>query len=392
MTEFTPLLLYQLFITGCFAVFAGTLVLNLVDIKRLPKPVNTGDTGGQLPTVSLLVPARNEEANIERCVRSLLAQTYSAVEVIVLNDNSEDATGEILGRLQSETPRLKVLNGTALPQGWLGKCWACQQLADAAQGDFLLFTDADTAHAPETLTRCLAAMERTRADMLTLITHQEMESFWERTVIPLIHFFVLCYLPVRFIWTNPSTLFAFANGQFLLFRRSRYEAIGGHRAVKSAIVEDVWLAKAVKKSGGTVRVYDGTDAVQCRMYRSFGEVWRGFSKNLFAGLGYNTVAMTLLSVACTALYLIPYAFVAGAIFTQHLTAEAFYFPLLHIALAALLRLAIALRFRLSIPEAFLHAVSIGLFLGIAFNSVRWIKSGKGALWKGRRYDFSKASS
>ncbi|MBC8044131.1 MAG: glycosyltransferase [Rhizobacter sp.] len=390
----TLLLFYNCFITLCLCVFVIILVKNLFDLKPLPRAEVNSETQ---PRISILVPARNEAANISRCALSLLRQDYANFEVIVLNDNSDDGTDEVLEGLQQLHPHLKVIAGTPLPDGWLGKCWACKQLADASTGEYLLFTDADTMHEPASIKRALAAMQTSKADLLSIITDQEMKTVWERLVIPLIHFSVLCYLPVKLIWTNKSPLFAFANGQFLFFNREMYKKIGGHEAVRTAMVEDVWFVKAVKAAGGTVKIYDGIDAVRCRMYRSLKDVWQGFSKNIFAGLGYNVLAIAVLCIFSFAVYVLPsifvlislYRFLAGA---AQLTPDFFWFPLLQLFIAAVLRVLIAKRFRLPVAESLLHPLSMLMFIGIALNSVRWIASGKGSLWKGRRYNFSNAAT
>lgn len=382
------MLIYQLFVLGCLLVFLGILLKNLIDVKSLPRR-QTG-LPNQAPLVSVLVPARNEAHNIERCVRSLLAQTYPNIEILVLNDNSEDGTGEILAALAGEDARLKVLSGSQLPQGWLGKCWACHQLSRRAEGQFLCFTDADTIHEPKSLERAVLALQKDGADLLTLITGQVLGSFWEKVIVPLVHFSVLCYLPVKFVWTKSSNAFVFANGQFMLFTREMYERIGGHEAVKSALVEDVWLCKAVKAAGGKPMVFSGVDTVRCRMYRDLREILHGFSKNLFAGLGYSLFAIIMVCAVSLMVYILPIGFLIYALVQGNFSNELFLLPVVQLALAILMRLLIAVRFKLSLPESFLHGLSIAMFIGIAFNSVRWIKSGKGALWKGRRYDFSKS--
>ncbi|NTV47241.1 MAG: glycosyltransferase [Chlorobiales bacterium] len=383
------MLIYQLFVLGCLLVFLGILLKNLLDVKALPKRL-AQTPASHTPLVSILVPARNEAHNIEQCVRSLFAQTYPKIEILVLNDNSEDETGEILARLAAEDVRLNVLSGSALPDSWLGKCWACHQLSVRAQGQFLCFTDADTVHAPQSLERAIVALEQNRADLLTLLTGQVLGSFWERVIVPLVHFSVLCYLPVKFVWTKSSQAFVFANGQFMLFTRSIYERIGGHEAVKAALVEDVWLCKAVKAAGGKPMVFSGVDTVRCRMYRDLREVLHGFSKNLFAGLGYSLFAVLMVCAVSFMAYILPLGFLGYALFHSNFSIELFWLPALHLAMAILMRILIATRFKLSLPESFLHGLSMVMFIGIAFNSVRWIKSGKGALWKGRRYDFSKS--
>lgn len=383
------MLIYQLFVLGCLLVFLGILLKNLFDVKTLPRE-GVQASPNRAPLVSILVPARNEAHNIEQCVRSLFAQTYPNVEILVLNDNSEDETGEILARLAAEDARLKVLSGTALQEGWLGKCWACHQLSQRAKGQLLCFTDADTFHEPRSLERAIAALEQNNADLLTLLTGQVLGSFWEKVIVPLVHFSVLCYLPVKFVWTKSSQAFVFANGQFMLFARSMYERIGGHEAVKAALVEDVWLCKAVKAAGGKPMVFSGVDTVSCRMYRDLREILHGFSKNLFAGLGYSLFAVLMVCAVSFMAYILPLGFLGYAFFNGNFSIDLFWLPALHLAMAILMRILIAARFKLSLPESFLHGLSMVMFIGIAFNSVRWIKSGKGALWKGRRYDFSKS--
>ena len=378
-------LLYQLFISACLLVFFGILLFNLVDVKLMPCGVPSAT-----PFVSVLVPARNEERSIEACVRSLCTQSYPNFEVIVLNDHSTDQTGDILLRLQSEFPMLRVVSGKALPHGWVGKCWACFQLSQVAKGEFLLFTDADTIHNADTLQRAVLSLERTRADMLSLVPYQTLGSFWEQVIVPLVHFLIMCFLPMRMIWKSRNTAFSFANGQFILFRRSMYEQIGGHEAVKSNIVEDVWLVKATKRAGGKVIVMNGVDAVRCRMYHNLSEAFRGFSKNLFAGLGYHALAMLSVCVVMFLCFVLPFFVVLMSIFSSAILPENFWLPLVQIGLAVLMRFLIAFKFRLNPFYALLHGLSIVMFIAIAFNSMRWIYFGGGAEWKGRRYDFSKA--
>ncbi|MGQ9806805.1 MAG: glycosyltransferase [Chlorobiales bacterium] len=382
----SPILLYQVFITACLFVLFGILLLNLVDVKRL----SSGASGGAYPSVSILVPARNEARSIEACVRSLCTQSYPKFEVIVLNDHSTDKTGEILSRLESEFAMLRTMSGKDLPHGWVGKCWACFQLSQAAKGELLLFTDADTVHSPDALRRAVRSLEETRADMLSLVPYQTLGSFWEQVIVPLVHFLIMCFLPMRMIWNSRNEAFSFANGQFILFQRAMYEQIGGHEAVKSNIVEDVWFVKAVKRAGGKVMVFNGVDAVRCRMYHGLAEAFRGFSKNLFAGLGYNSYAMIAVCMVMFLWFLMPIVFVLYAILIGVFSFELFWLSVLQIFLAVLMRVAIAIKFRLNLLYSFLHGLSVAMFIGIALNSMRWVYFSGGAEWKGRQYNFSKA--
>lgn len=383
------LLTYQVIILLSLLVFAGILLFNLVELQNLPEcPPDSGER----PFVSVLVPARNEEHSIEACVLSLLAQDYPRYEVVVLDDGSEDRTLEILRRLEaSSDARLRIIEGEPLPEGWHGKAWACRQLGDSGGGELLLFTDADTRHKPESLSRSVAALQASRADMLTLTPYQEMAGFLEKLVIPLVYFILMCYLPLRLVRTSPRIVFCSAIGQFMLFRRETYRSIGGHRAVKTAIVEDVWLCRAVKKAGGRVAVFNGVDALDCRMYRSQGEIIRGFSKNLFAGLGYRSPLLFGLVVLTLAFHVLPYGFLSAALLEGDFGPALFLLPLMQIALAMLCRVLVAVRFRQPAGFAFLHVLSQLILVAIALNSFAITRFGKGAQWKGRYYKFVSSS-
>lgn len=378
------LLIYQIAVLLFLLVFLAILLRNLVDLTAMPvHPTSCGTL------VSILVPARNEALNIERCVRSLLQQEYGAFEILVLDDGSTDATPELLHTLLNESDgRLRVLNGEPLPDGWHGKAWACFQLSRQAKGELLLFTDADTMHEPDALRRSVAALNNTGADMLSLTPHQELRSFWEELVVPLVYVILMCYLPIRLVWKSRNPAFCFANGQFILFRRECYERINGHESVKQALAEDVWLCREVKGAGGRVVAFNGSDAVKCRMYRSFKDIWEGFSKNLYAGLGYNTVGLFLLMLLTAALYIVPYAFFIQALSAGRFTPGQFWLPLFQIIIALACRIIIARVFTQSLFMVFLNLFSQLILIAIAVNSFWIIHSGSGAKWKGRAYNFS----
>ena len=375
---------YQISVLIFLLLFLGILLRNLIDFPCMPQnPPHEG------PLVSVMVPARNEALNIERCVRSLVRQDYASFEILVLDDGSTDATPHLLQCLVAESgARLQVLDGEPLPDGWHGKAWACFQLERQAKGELLLFTDADTMHEPDALRRSVEALIESGTDMLSIMPNQELGSFWEKLVVPLIHVILMCYLPLRLVRTSPRPAFCFANGQFILFRKKIYDRIGGHTVVKDALVEDVWLCKAVKKAGGSVASFNGYDVVSCRMYRNFREIWEGFSKNLFASIGYSTPGLFLLMTLIAGLYVVPYVFIISSLFAGEFSILLFWMPLFQIAIALFCRLIIARVFRQSLSIALLHVLSQIVLLAIAFNSFRLITFGKGASWKGRNYNFS----
>ena len=256
---------------------------------RLPRELPAGDPT-RWPLVSVIVPARNEGVNITACVASLAASSYPRFEIVVVDDRSEDGTAELAraagaGRATS----LRVVVGEPPPQGWLGKPWACAQGAEVAEGDLLLFTDADTRHGSELLARAVAAMEEDQADLLTVLGRQVMGSFWERLVQPqmfltlIFRFFDVVRAAARGRWRD-----VIANGQFLLFRREAYEGMGGHVAVKDQVAEDLAFAQIVVRSGRRLSLRMAEDALTTRMYRSFANIVAGWSKNFYMG-GLATV-------------------------------------------------------------------------------------------------------
>ena len=265
-----------------FAPWIALALYFLIKV-RLPRPLPHVDaTDRSAPLVSVIVPARNEERSIRSCVESISASDYPDFEVIVVDDRSDDATLELARAIPpNQTRRVVVVEGHPLPKGWTGKPWACAQGAKVAEGDLLLFTDADTVHAPELLGWAAAGMVEDEGDALTLLGRQIMDTFWER----LVQTHMMAAIMFRF--PNPDKRRppdrwrdAIANGQFMLFDRGVYEEIGGHEAVKAEIVEDQRLAQILCRSGKRLTVRAAETVFATRMYRSLGESIEGWSKNL----------------------------------------------------------------------------------------------------------------
>lgn len=239
--------------------------------------------------VSAIIPARNEEASIARAVESVAAQPEVG-EVIVVNDQSTDRTGEILAALAAKIPKLRVLETGALPGGWTGKNYALSIGAAAASGDWLLFTDADTFHLPGSTARALADAREREAALVSYSPEQELGTFWERALIPRVYWMFSRRYSFDNV-NNPVMPDAAANGQFLLIRRQPYSTVGGHAAVAAEVLEDVALARRVK--GANYRLYfaSGRGIVRARMYRSFRAMWEGWTKNLYPLVGSSMFAL-----------------------------------------------------------------------------------------------------
>ena len=236
------------------------------------------------PLVSVIVPARNEARNIGRCVRSILGSGYPSLELIVVDDHSEDDTASLARAAGPDDPRLRVVANPALPNGWFGKQWACATGVGAAHGELLLFTDADTEHAPDLLPRAVNALLREKAALLTVAGHQETHSFWERLLQPQVFWMLL----VRYGGTESVSHArraedVIANGQFLLVRRLAYESVGGHASVRNKVAEDLALAQRFHRAGLGVRLVRGEEQLSTHMYASLAELIAGWGKNIFAG-------------------------------------------------------------------------------------------------------------
>jgi chlorobactene glucosyltransferase len=229
--------------------------------------------------VSIIVPARNEAENIARLVRSLAIQ-QGVREIFVVDDQSEDGTSDILQGLRMELPLLRVRRIDSLPQGWLGKNYAVSVAAREATGDWLLFTDADTEHLPGSLAALVERAQREGAALLSLSPGQRTPTWWEKAVIPLIYVNLARLYRFEDV-SDPKSAAAAANGQYLLIRRDVYEQVGGHAAIRGELLEDVELARRVKAAGKKLLFLSGAAWVQTRMYRTFSEMWRGWTKNLF---------------------------------------------------------------------------------------------------------------
>jgi glycosyltransferase involved in cell wall biosynthesis len=335
--------------------------------------------------VSAIIPARNEEACIARAVESVAAQ-FEVGEVIVVDDQSTDRTREILEELATRLPKLKILNSGELPKGWVGKNHAAAIGAAAAQGDWLLFTDADTYHHLGSTRRALADAVDHSAVLVSYSPEQELESFWERALIP----FVYCRLAMRFSYAqvnDPKRPEAAANGQFVLVLRDAYEAIGGHAAIAGEILEDVALARRVKSHGYGIYFTAPMGIVRTRMYRSLGALWQGWTKNLYQ-LSGGSAKGVLLELA----EVIPWFDVAAlaAIWIylrEHTAVSAWLLPLLLFVPILRLHLQYGVRlYRNLYAISYVQYYLPGAALYSAALIVSWWKNTRGeVVWKGRVY-------
>ena len=383
---------YHTFVLGGLLVALASVIANVACFRGLRA---ASAPPADAPRVSILVPARNEARNIEACVRSLLAQDYPRCELLVLDDHSTDGTGDLARGLGlSEAGSIhRLLRGEELPAGWTGKNWACHQLSQQARGEFLFFTDADTAHAPGTVSAAVVHAERHRADLLSAWPRLVTSTWSEKLIVPMVLMLGMMIYPhwlVVFLQSQPWLAarlpakwrrgLGAANGQFLFFRRDAYARIGGHAALRDHLVEDIALGRAVAERMGEGMRLINCDALRfstCRMYRSFGEVWEGFTKNVRAAFE-NSLAGFLV-IGCTQFIglLLPFIFVLSSSSARGLVVW-------QIAVIFLIRAILTVRFRTSRLSAVLHPVGEALALAIGLNSWRRLAT-SGVSWKGRVY-------
>jgi len=368
--------IFHILVLGSLSLLLLNYLLNLKTF-RFP-PVATPNR--PLPRISVLVPARNEEQRIRPCLGTLADSNYPDLEILVLDDHSSDGTANLVLHRSKGDPRIRLLQGQALPPGWTGKAWACHQLAREAKGDYLLFVDADTRFSDITLSHAMGLAMQNKADLLSLWPYLEAKSWSEHLVIPFVHLFILLFLP-HWMGGRSASLGA-ANGQFLLFRREAYEQIGGHEAVAGHLVEDIALARQLRASGFQVLNRDGTNPghaialVRCRMYDNFRDLWQGFTKNLYPAFDGRWGAFVFFQLFQAVVLLGP--FLLLPFFPRD--------PILWIESAIILslRLAMAHRFRQSWLGALLHPFGQALVLAIAANSC--LQTVRRRLpWRGRHY-------
>jgi chlorobactene glucosyltransferase len=356
-----PIEITYLAIQGGLAVFA---VVNQFFWRRL-------ESNRVSPLkISILIPARNEARNLEKLLPSLLAQDAVHFEILVLNDRSEDDTHLVL----EQFPQVQVLEGLPLPLDWLGKNWACHQLAKAATGEILIFTDADTTWQPFTANAIAASLRQQNADALCAWAAQEVTDPISKLIQPLQQWSLLAFLPLFFVPLRMFSVAVAANGQCLAFTRAAYARIGGHQAVKRSVIEDMALARAVKHNKGKFLLLNGANAISTKMYSSSFEAFEGYAKNVYPAFGATRSAFFAATAFNLVLYLLPWLLL----------------PFWDLAWLAILcsmlpRVISDIRNRYDLLYTSLHPIGIVIWAIIGFESLRRYHAGR-MTWKGREYD------
>jgi len=373
--------IFLCFLAGVLTLLCLISIYNYFTFAKVKRVL---DTHSLLPFVSILVPARNEERCIRECIESLANQIYPNYEIIILDDDSSDDTPRILDELQSLYPQLiSVIHSHELPDSWIGKSHACHVLSRYAKGDYLLFTDADTVHSPYALNSLVQGAQEKQVDLLSAIPYQTLTSIWEHLMVPFMHVLYHGYLPNSFIYTKKKSSFIAANGQIMLFHADAYDAIGGHESVKNSMVEDIDIARNIKESGAKVVLANATSLVSCSMYTGFEDVFKGFSKNFFAGFQRKYIPFVIFLIHIMNVYVFPVILLIISLITENATLLIWSIVLLMQGM--LIRLLSTIQFRLPLFHIILQPFSALFAIIIGCNSLLWSMPGKSTVWKNRVY-------
>ena len=362
-------------------LFAGYEYLTLMHFPALPaKNADLQDP----PLVSIILPVRNQVKTVTECVRSLVSLAYPNKELIVVDGGSSDGTREEVEKFKD---RVVVIDEQPLPQGWVGKNWACHQGYEKSKGKFLLFTDGDSIHATDSLTRAVEYLQAEKADMVTLAPGTILRSFWEKVLQPPIFLLIMVLVGGKRV-NNDQRENAIGNGQYMLFRREAYDKIGGHVAVRDRIVEDYSLARLLKKAGLRLRFVTAQDALGVRMYQSLGEIWRGWRKNFYTVSEKRMILKAVTRIVLMFTFLVlPFAILLYGLmiiptnpFNPYLISGVFMSGLLWLGIIVLDR-----SINVSSAYALLFPIAILIYIAIGVDSTLRGSLGYGFAWKDRVY-------
>ncbi len=345
-----------------FLAAMANLLFSPVLKKQRPK---------ETPLVSVLIPARNEEKNIPHILSDLKDQSYQNIEVIVYNDQSEDRTREVAGAFSKTDQRFRLMDAPGLPRGWVGKNYACHQLAGQASGDFFLFLDADVRIGPGIIESSLAQMEKHQLKLLSIFPQQIMKSLSERITVPVMNSILLSLLPLILTRLSSRPSLAAANGQFMLFESASYLSLRPHEKAKNEPVEDIFIARLYKRKGLKMQCMTGNDTIRCRMYRGLRDSLNGLARSVAGFFGGS--------------YLLAFFYwLAG---TFGIFAVAFFLPLFYLCLTGGFIIALTIAFSMASRQPVLQNLILApprqLLLGAIVILAYYYKKAKKIQWKGR---------
>ena len=354
---------------------------NLIFFRRLKENKDLKLSKNSI-LVSVLIPARDEESKIFACLNSIIMQTYTNIEVLVLDDHSQDQTSNIVKGFIDDDSRVNLIESQALPKGWVGKHWACHQLSSIASGDLLLFVDADTVLGSQVIENAVAEVEKDRIDLLTLLPNRLRQSFVDKLIYPFIDWSILCFLPVKLahLWKNPYLSFTF--GQFMLFRKSAYLQIGGYEAIHDNLLDDIELGRRIKRNKLKWRLLDGSKEVVADMYSSSKQTIDGISRSIFPVFAYRISLFVLAWILLLSLCVLPLFTIGVSLFGGVVDPFLLKGSYISVGVITLTWFFVAHRFRYSVLIVFCYPLVIGVTLFVALRSVINIYRDD-VVWKGR---------
>lgn len=380
---------------GCSADRAGH-ALEGAELAAEAEPGQTSQAPGSLhphisllspnvPVISVLIPARNEENNLPACLSSVLGCRTGGMEleVIVLDDRSSDATGRIAEAAARRDPRVRVIRGADRPPGWMGKSYACHQLAQAAEGTWWLFLDADVRLRPDALQAVMAEADFQGRGLITGFPRQETGTWLERLAVPMMALVIACHLPIRLVRQSRDPRFVAAHGAFMCIHRDSYTAAGGHEGIASSLLDDMMLARRVKEAGDPVLLCAIHEYADMRMYDGAQQVWNGYKKNIYEGVSRSGYLLGSIMTGYLLGYVLPAVIlILSLILGWWETAGLAAIPVI---LGMGIKAVSDGRSGRPIWEGILMPASAAAFIAIAAASWRAGSSGQGYIWKGRHY-------
>ena len=352
---------------------------NLRNLKRL----KTLSDKQENEIVSILIPARNEYHNLRRCLDSLINQDYSNIEILVLNDRSTDQTATLVEEYQSKDKRVQLLQGQDLPDGWIGKHWACHQLSEAAKGTIILFMDADTVLSSSIVSKAVLGMNEQNSDLVSLVPGRKANCLIEKLMFPLIDWMILCWLPVKLAYSSKSPYLSANFGQFMMFRKEAYVAIGGHSYLRNNLLDDFELGREIKRNGLKWNLYDGSKDITTRMYSRSREAFTGLSRSIFPVFDYRISAFILAVAILSSLAILPQLYIINSTLdgdSNQLLVFLSYFSMIMLSLSWLVT---CIKFNHNLLIVLIYPIIIIIMLSIGIHSVFTNMTGT-TLWKERR--------
>jgi chlorobactene glucosyltransferase len=385
------LLVYNIIISFLLLIFFVNYFINCIYFRDISNYKITQKIKKINPLVSILIPARNEEENIKKCIDSLIVQDYKNIEILVLDDNSTDNTAEIVKDLAKNYRFLKLIKGEPLKKRWTGKNYACYQLFKKSKGGYLFFTDADTVHEKNSVSSAIACLLKEKLDILSACPRQMMNSFHERMVVGLTNFQLLIP-PLVFLKKSKIPIFGSGIGSLMLAKRKSYTAIGGHKRIKGSCIEDTSISKLFIKMGYKFMIFNGVKVYSTSLYKNFRDIYDGFCRIFMGNFNNNKISVSSIILVLFIFFLQPFILLAAMFFINFNVDVLFNLNLALLSFQILVilstRAMAVLKINGKIYDIFLHPISIFYMIFMDLALIFKKRSEPSISWKGRLYTHS----